>query len=240
MRLLVHAASLIVLAFALSLDSFGVGMTYGIRKLRIPWLSIVIISVCSGLIILLSMQVGSVIIHWFSDTVARWIGSFILIAIGCFSVIQLVRSQPVTTGHEVLYDNAGTAKEHCSDVTLSSTGELNPSRPVIEFQLRRLGIIIQILRTPQAADIDRSGTISAAEAAWLGVALSLDAFGAGIGAALLGFAPILTAIVIALFSGSFLLFGIRLGIRFAEWSWIRKLSFLPGCLLIIMGIMKLF
>lgn len=40
--------SLLLLAFALSLDGFGVGITYGLRKMKIPLLSVLIISLCSG------------------------------------------------------------------------------------------------------------------------------------------------------------------------------------------------
>ena len=41
-----------------------------------------------------------------------------------------------------------------------------------------------------SADIDKSGVINGIEAVLLGFALSIDAFGAGIGAAILGFSPI--------------------------------------------------
>ena len=49
--------------------------------------------------------------------------------------------------------------------------------------------MIQILRKPTVADFDKSGTISAGEAL-LGIALSVDSFGAGIGASLLGMHPL--------------------------------------------------
>jgi putative sporulation protein YtaF len=73
----------------------------------------------------------------------------------------------------------------------------------------------------------------------LGLALSLDAFGAGIGAALIGFAPLLTAFSIALSSGMFIAVGLQVGFKYADLAWIRRLSVLPGCILILMGIMKL-
>ena len=60
-------------------------------------------------------------------------------------------------------------------------------RMVFTLELRKLGVVIQILRSPSKADMDNSGSISTQEAMWLGIALSLDAFGAGLGAALLGF-----------------------------------------------------
>lgn len=232
-----HVASLLVLAFALSLDSFGVGLTYGMRRLRIPWISVLIISLCSGLVILLSMHVGALFIHWFSDRAASILGALILIGIGVWAMIQFFKSQDGTSSVEVKVEES--FKQESSQEGLQSSPEPQVQQ-ILKIQLKRMGIIIQILRTPDAADIDRSGTISASEAAWLGAALSLDAFGAGIGAALLGYPPIWTALIIALFSGTFLQLGMRIGITFGQWRWLKRLSFLPGCLLIVIGIMKLF
>lgn len=87
--------------------------------------------------------------------------------------------------------------------------------------------------------MDKSGNISASEATLLGLALSLDAFGAGIGAALIGFVPLLTASVISISSGSFIALGLRIGFRYAEMTWMKKLSILPGCVLILMGLLKM-
>lgn len=224
-------ASIFVLAFALSLDSFGVGITYGMRRMRMPWTSVIVIAICSGLIILLSMQVGNWMMSWISPTFASRCGAVILIFIGIIAIVQFIRSSSDKAKDVSI---SAVEEEHVSEAT-----SMDPT-PVIQLQLKRVGIIIQILRKPAAADIDRSGTISATEAAWLGAALSLDAFGAGIGAAMIGFPAIWTAVFIALFSGSFLKLGLKLGaIAVVRWSWMKKLSFLPGCVLIIMGIMKL-
>ncbi|MCE5171343.1 MntP/YtaF family protein [Paenibacillus profundus] len=253
--MLIQVASMLVLAFALSLDSFGVGMTYGLRKLRIPWTSIVIISLCSGLVILVSMQVGALLVQYVSASIAQWIGSVILIGIGCWAIVQLLRSRAgdiadiavisSATCDESRGSHVRTKKEGCGNDTAGAlnpdTADSNPEpRPVFRIQLRSLGLVIQILHTPSAADMDRSGTISSSEAAWLGVALSLDAFGAGIGAALLGYPPFATALIIALFSGTFLRIGLQVGIACAQFSWIGKLTFIPGLMLIMMGIIKLF
>ncbi|WP_088547569.1 sporulation membrane protein YtaF [Paenibacillus aquistagni] len=234
--LFAHAASLLILAFALSLDSFGVGLTYGMRRLRIPWLSVLIISICSGLVIFASMHVGALFIHWFSDRAASILGALILIGIGIWAMVQFFQSQDTAGSVDITLEHES---KHDSQALEQSSPEPQVQQ-ILKIQLKRIGIIIQILRTPDAADMDRSGTISAQEAAWLGVALSLDAFGAGIGAALLGYSPIWTALIIAIFSGTFLQLGIRIGITFGQWRWLKRLSFLPGCLLIIIGIMKLF
>lgn len=64
--MLLHVVTLLLLAFAVSLDGFGVGVTYGLRQIRIPGLSILIIAGCSGIIILLSMLFG----QWMADYIS--------------------------------------------------------------------------------------------------------------------------------------------------------------------------
>jgi putative sporulation protein YtaF len=220
--------SLFVLALAVSLDGMGVGIMYGLRKIRIPFLSIAIICLCSGIIIFGSMQIGSALLNFLSPSAAKWLGASILIGIGLWAIIQIM-----------IQKNEEQAPLPISRPRLSEDAQIFSKKTVVQIELRRLGLVIQILRTPSAADVDRSGSISASEATLLGIALSLDAFGAGIGAALIGLAPLLTASIIALSSGLFIALGMRLGHVFAEVRWIHRMSVLPGCILILMGIIKL-
>jgi putative sporulation protein YtaF len=219
--MLLPVFSLAVLALAVSLDGFGVGVMYGLRKIRIPVISISIIALCSGIVIFGSMQLGVLLLQFLPPVYTREIGALILIIIGLWSLFQMIMQKYGDT----------------ADTENTVAGEMNP---VVYIELKTLGLIIQILKSPSAADIDRSGNISASEAALLGIALSLDALGAGIGAALIGFNPLLTACMIALSSGIFLFFGLRLGFAFSGIHWVRRLSFLPGCILIMMGIIKMF
>ncbi|MCM3131613.1 MULTISPECIES: manganese efflux pump [Paenibacillus] len=251
-----HFISLLALAFAVSLDGFGVGITYGLRRTKIPLLSIAIISLCSGLVIALSMQVGVLLSHVVSPEVASIVGAVILIVIGAWSLLQLIRrrgkereeAESELVQERLLQEN-GTTESGLSSRSKNQLMvlEVQPSptdgsveRMVFTLELRKLGVVIQILRSPSKADMDNSGSISAQEAMWLGIALSLDAFGAGLGAALLGFPTLWTALVIALFSGAFLSLGMKVGLRFAAQRWMQKLSVLPALLLMIMGIFKLF
>lgn len=225
--MLAHMASLLLLAFAVSVDGFGVGVTYGLRRIRIPFLSVVIIACCSGFIIWLSMQAGTFISGYMSEAAAKSAGAAVLIAIGAWALFQLRRSK----------EDEG-AGERTPPVMTKLEDKTHPVLVMI-VELKRMGLVIQILRTPQAADVDRSGTISASEAVMLGVALSLDAFGAGLGAAMLGLPPLTTAFAIAAASAVFLIGGMGFGFRFAEWKGMKALSLLPGIMLILMGIMKL-
>lgn len=229
--MLAHVASIILLAFAVSLDGFGVGITYGIRKIKIPPSSVFIISCCSGLIILVSMLAGVAMSGWLSPRGASMIGAGILIVIGLWALYRFLAhrgSEPETPPNEEALRQAATESAPPERIAL------------LTLELRVFGIMIQILRTPSAADVDRSGTISAGEAFLLGAALSLDAFGAGIGAALVGFPPLLTAILIAASSGLFLWMGTRVGFWASGMRWVHRLSMLPGLILIAMGVYKMF
>lgn len=208
--------ALMITTFAISLDGFGVGVTYGIRRIRIPFSSIMIIALCSGLVVFCSMHIGVFLLRFISPQTAVNIGALILIGIGLWAMGQFLLQQ---------------GNEH-----LDSRLEKQTS---IKFEIKSLGLVIHILRTPTRADMDRSGNISAAEATLLGLALSLDAFGAGVGIGLIGLSPLLTAAIIAMSCGMFIFVGLRLGYMFATVNWVRNLSILPGCMLIIIGLLKL-
>ncbi|MDQ0208089.1 sporulation membrane protein YtaF [Alkalicoccobacillus murimartini] len=208
--------TLLVLAFALSLDSYGVGMTYGLRKVKIPFLSLLLIACCSGFSILIAMIVGKTLFSYIPPDWAEATGAVLLIAIGLFTLWQVY---------------APTSKKK------APVRKKKENR--ISFQLRIFGFVIHVLREPLEADMDDSGTITGREAFLLGIALSLDAFGAGIGAALLGYAPWLLAVCVAIMSGLFLMLGMKSGFRFSAIPWMNRLSFLPGVILIILGIWKI-
>ena len=259
-----HWGALLLLAFALSLDSFGVGVTYGLRKMKIPLLSIAIISICSGLVIGISMQLGALLSRVLSPVYTTVFGAVILICIGCYSLFQALhrkedlpedsaevprglllkeQTDPVSRsviGEKRSAENADTESFPNSRKDLSAEASVEQQeRTVFSLEFRKWGLVIRILRSPSAADMDRSGSISATEAVWLGIALSVDAFGAGLGAAMLGFQPLSTALAITLFSGTFLIAGMKAGFFLSAFRFMKALGVLPALLLIMMGILKL-
>lgn len=207
--------SLVLLAFAVSLDSFSVGLTYGLRKMHMPLKSITIIACCSAVSLLLAMFVGTILTTFLSPVYAESIGGAILIFLGVWVLYQFFKSNtsedPTLIGEKILFN----------------------------LEIKSLGVVINILRKPTEADFDKSGSITGLEAFFLGIALSLDAFGAGIGAALLGYSPWMMAVSVSMMSSLFVITGIKLGRLFSGVSWMNKFSFLPGVLLIIIGIIKI-
>ncbi|WP_028401807.1 sporulation membrane protein YtaF [Ectobacillus panaciterrae] len=216
---------IIFLGFVLSIDSFGVGFTYGVRKILIPIRSLYTIMVITGTVIFVSMSIGHGLSRFISPHVAKMLGGLLLIILGCWTLYNF-------------YKTNNKDKNKTSAAPRSQTDKKKPAPKII--QLKNLRIVIEILETPMKADVDQSGWISMKEAAVLGTALSLDAFGAGIGAAFLGYPIVLTPIIIAIMSGIFVYLGILAGAKFANLTWVSRLGFLPSCLLIIIGIYKLF
>ncbi|MBO8156770.1 MAG: sporulation membrane protein YtaF [Bacillaceae bacterium] len=214
--------SLLALAAVVSLDGFGVGVSYGLRKIKIPVFSILIIAGMTAAAIYISMQLGQWISFFMDQNTARHFGAWTLIILGIWAIINFYRNRE--TSH--------------SSVQMTK-GEINKPKSVLNIEIKTLGLVIHILKKPTMADMDCSGSITGMEAALLGAALSLDAFGAGIGAALIGYHPLLTASVVSTVCIVFIGFGMKVGFLYANTSWVKKLSFLPGVILILLGISKI-
>ena len=209
-----NAFSIILLALAVSLDSFSVGFTYGLRKMRIPFKSIAIIACCSAMTLTIAMLIGHLLQQVLSPVFAGKMGGVILIILGVWVIYQFFRSE----------------KE--KDI-------LPHEKVIINLEIKSLGLVIHILKKPMSADFDKSGTITGVEAIMLGLALSLDSFGAGIGAAMLGYSPGYLALAVALLSSLLVFLGIKLGSYLSQITWLQRFTFLPGILLIIIGVWKI-
>lgn len=83
---------IIFLAFAVSIDGFGVGLTFGMRKMKIPLRSIAVISVCSALSLGIAMVIGQFISQLISIGAAEKreaSSSFFLVPGWCTSILSL-------------------------------------------------------------------------------------------------------------------------------------------------------
>jgi putative sporulation protein YtaF len=214
----------ILMAVALSLDGFGVGLAYGLRRIRIPVSSLIVIAMCTVFAMGVSMLFGSLIKLWLTFVPARLLGSLILLALGLF---QLCRA--------LLNRNQETLPEAVP--ALAVTQQKTILEPEFRFQLEFLGFVIQVLRTPQIADVDGSGGISLKESLLLGSALAMDAFASGIGAAMAGMTLSVIGLV-ALTQIIMLGLGQQMAGKIPE-NWTSKAEYLPGTVLILIGLGKL-
>jgi putative sporulation protein YtaF len=98
----------------------------------------------------------------------------------------------------------------------------------------------QILNNPERADTDNNKVISSIESCLLGLALSLNCFGVGIGGGITGVSPLWSGIVVGSMSLCTMSIGIQMGIRLS-YSWVNKFaSSIAGMLLLCMGLYEIF
>lgn len=215
----------LLMAVALSLDGFGVGLAYGLRRIRIPINSLIAISLCTVLAMGTSMLFGGWVTLWLELIPARILGASILLALGLFQL------------GKVLWNRNGEPLPEAVPAMAAAQANL-VLEPVFRLQLRFFGLVIQVLKTPDIADVDGSGVISLKESLLLGCALAVDAFASGIGAAMAGMT--LSVIGIVALTQIFML---RLGQQMAgkiPANWIDKAEYLPGAVLVLIGLGKLF
>jgi putative sporulation protein YtaF len=214
----------LLMAVALSLDGFGVGLAYGLRRIRIPLSSLMVIALCTVFAMGTSMLFGSWVTMWLRFIPARLLGASILLALGVF---QLGRA--IWNSRREIFPQAVPA--------LAVAIQKPVLEPEFRFQFHFLGFVIQILKTPDIADVDGSGGISVRESLLLGSALAMDAFAGGIGAAMAGM-TLSVIVIVALTQIVMLRLGQQMAGKIPE-DWTAKAEFLPGLVLIVVGLGKL-
>jgi len=214
----------LLMAVALSLDGFGVGLAYGLRRIRIPISSLIVIALCTVFAMGISMLFGSWVALWLRFIPARLLGATILLTLGFF---QLAKA--IWTRNQEIFPQAVPA--------MAVAVQKPVLEPVFRFQLSFLGLVIQVLKTPHIADVDGSGGISLRESLLLGSALAMDAFASGIGAAMAGMTLSVIGIV-ALTQIMMLYLGQQMVGKIPE-NWTAKAEYLPGVVLILVGLGKL-
>lgn len=156
---------IIALTISTSIDNIGVGITYGIRNIKIPIHSNILISIICFILSLIGIYSGIWLANILPDIFPIIIGSIFLFFIG----LRLIWLGVV----------------HKDKNNTVNSPSLN-----------------KVINDPTDADFDNSQKISAFEAIFLGVALSVNALTNGIGAGLFGLPPFMISLLAAL--GSFI------------------------------------
>lgn len=174
--------SFILLAICVSIDSLGIGMTYGLKNTKITFWAKWILFLISFFITSLSLLAGKAISAFLPSNVTDLIGTLLLILLGIWMIVQ-----------------------------------------------------------PSNGDFDHSNYIDSKEAIFLGVALSLDAIGIGIGSSMIGFHSFIFPLLVALFQLIFLSFGSYIGRKIQKNSRLPEniWNLISGILLIGIAVTKL-
>lgn len=217
--------SFLLFTLALNVDALGVGISYGMRGIKVSPGSMLIIAAISMTVISLSMLVGQVLVKYISPSAARHTGGFILMLIGLWAIYQYYHQKKYST-EEYQAGSSQTAEQ--------------VREPVSLLQIKVLGLIIQVIRHPHLADVDLSGSISGREAVLLGLSLSMDSLGAGIAIAFLGYSVLITALCVGTCQILFTNLGFVAGKGLNRCFSSPQIAVLPGLILIILGIIRLY
>ncbi len=210
--------SAILLAVSLSMDALGIGISYGLRRVRVATLPKVIISLISLIFTVLAIGIGNVIALILPEPLAKLIGSAMMVVLGVIIIVQALSERN------------------------SSENKKNPTPKTWSWTIKSLGVSIKITRAPVADDINKAPAINVKESLYLGVALSIDSFGAGISSAVAGVNSFLVPILVGLCQFVFLSLGLYCGSKLTA---IQKLNsnffmLLSGTILITLACVRYF
>lgn len=207
----------IILAISASIDSFGVGITYGIKKTKISISAIIVLLILSIFFASVSITFGNILSSYISPSISSIIGASILILIGIFIL------------YGAIFKNEKISKSKSEHKEYS-------------FFIKFLGIAVNIIKDPINSDFDKSNKIDIKEAIFLGIAMSLDSISIGFGCSTIGINSFLFTLLTSFFQILFLCAGKLLGKKISSISSIPQniWNIISGVILICMGVIKFF
>lgn len=211
--------SYFILAISSSIDSLGLGITYGIKNTKITIFAKIILFFTSLLFSSISISIGNLINNFFPSVVCNILSFLILFLMGVWIIVQAFNT---------------SSKQ--KDISRASK-----NKKIYKFFIKSLGITIQIIKNPVNSDLDNSKKIEAREALYLSLALSLDSLCIGIGNSVMGNTSFIFPLLVATFQFIFLSIGLLFGKKINRVTNIPDniWSIISGFLLIFISILKL-
>ncbi|MQL53324.1 sporulation membrane protein YtaF [Desulfofundulus thermobenzoicus] len=221
------------LALSSNLDNIGIGASYGIRRIDLPFWSNLIVAIVTTIGTIISMCIGNVAANYISSHPAKIIGSSIIAGAGVWVILQSwIAPNKVESAPQVL--------KEMSSPFAPLKNEMLRAKTILALQIKSLGIIIQILKEPWVADMDLSRKIEGKEAFLLAFALMINNLASGFGGGMVGINIPLTAgmtFVLSLFT---LAISVKFGHQYLS-RWLGKYaSLVAGIILIAVGIYEFF
>lgn len=205
----------LLLGLAVSIDGAMAGVAYGLRNIRIPPKSFLVVGIVTTIASALAMGAAAMLGQYIDTFLALVLGGLLLILLGAWNVFQQYITKNVAS-YEV-------------------EGEVTAGK--LTFSVGRL--VISIMAKPETADVDRLGVISSLEAVFLGLAVGADGAVGTFAAALTGPLPVYTPIVVGLIHVICIGAGFVFSDRLISDAWKQRFPFLPGTMLILLGLLRL-
>jgi len=202
----------VIFVIALSTDALIASFAYGSNKIKIPMISVQVISFLCTAVLGISLLLGTFLKPYLPSSILHVVSFAILFIIGVIKLLDnIIKSM------------------------IDKHAMINKQ---IKFQLLDLHFILNIYANPKDADIDNSKTLSPKEALSLAIALSIDSMVAGVGAALSNVSILAVLITSLILSTLAVKLGELIGHKLGEKSPFG-LSWLSGAILISLAFLKL-
>ncbi len=199
----------VLTAIAVSIDGFWGGFAFGLRKTEIPATSLTVIGIWSVICTAITMLLG----HYFAKVIplqaTTWLGAGLLLTVGVLALKEGLEHK----------------KERPVEIG---------ARPPIT-----LSTLLNIIRNPILADLDKENDIKPWEATLLGLAVAMDASIAAFALALNGVNPYTTPLLFGV--AHFVMVGLgNIVARHRLLSFVGdRFAFAPGMILIFLAIVRL-
>lgn len=204
---------ILFLGLAVSIDGFFAGVAYGIKQIKVPFLSLLAIGTVTLLCTGFASYGSSTLAVYLHPMFTTIIGSLLLIGIGFSGILRQFFAKP-------------ELPQECN----------MPKN--FTFSIGK--IVISIMAKPERADMDKSNRLNTIEAILLGIALGIDNMVATFAAGLVETLPIYTPIMMCVIQTILVYAGMVIAERITTNKIKERLSYAPGIVLICLGLLRLF
>ncbi|MGE5455248.1 MAG: sporulation membrane protein YtaF [Methylocystaceae bacterium] len=204
-----HYLSVILLGIAANLDNLAIGMVYGLRGIRLPFPSNLVMALLSGLAIYVSGWCGRLLTQVIPEQTANLLGGSIVALMGIWVGWVYLRD----------HEKYKIFPIQCED----EAGEG----------------MTAIFQNPEKADIDNSGDISWQEALALGFALAANCLTMGVGVGITGLSLAGVTLAVTLSSLLAITVGLFLGKRYGSTFLGNYATPAAGIILVLVGVYEM-
>lgn len=203
---------------ALSIDALGIGISCELRNIKTPISARIVICCVSVAVTGTAVFMGAAISEFIPLQISKAISFIMLVAFGIC----------------IIFGSFGDNKKNKKPKKLKKENILN-------LAVKPLGITIRIIRNPVECDIDKSSSIDMSEACYIGLAISVDSFVAGLGAGVGGISGVIVPIMCGVCQMIFLCCGIKIGKKLHQIKFIKQkyFSIISGIMLIMIAILRI-
>lgn len=203
----------LLLVLSLCLDTFLASIAYGTEKIKIPLYSSIIINLVCSSFLGISLLLSNILNDFLTIGIANILSFILLFSIGVYRIFEVFFKKYIKK-----YSNINTP---------------------LTFKVFDFKFVLQIYADEIKADYDKSKLLTAKEAFYLAVALSLDSLAVGFSSGLVYVNYIQVILLCFLVGMICILLGSYLGRYFTNIININ-LSWVSGVLLIILATLRIF